>query len=153
MSEIDEILKKLKIIIPNPPAPVGNYVAYNLIGNIIYISGQLPIDNNGKLIKGEINNELDLSKGYEAAKLCMLNALGHLKKAVGNLDRVNKCIKIIGYINANENFEKHPIILNAASDLLVNIFGERGKHARAVVGVKSLPLGATLEIESLFEIN
>ena len=86
-------------------------------------------------------------------KLCMLNALGHLKKAVGNLDRVNKCIKIIGYINANENFEKHPIILNAASDLLVNIFGERGKHARAVVGVKSLPLGATLEIESLFEIN
>ena len=153
MTEIDKILKQLKIIIPNPPAPVGNYVAYNLIGNIVYISGQLPIDNNGKLIKGKINNELDLTKGYEAAKLCMLNALGHLKKAVGNLDRVSKCIKIIGYINANENFEKHPVVLNSASDLLVNIFGEKGKHTRAVIGVKSLPLGAMLEIESLFEIN
>ena len=153
MSVIEKKLKELNIEIPIPPSPVGNYLAYKISGNKIYISGQLPINKDGNMIKGKIGNELTEEDGKKAALLCMLNSIGHLKNAVENLDKVKSCIKINGYINSVNNFENHPVLLNSASDLLVKIFGEKGKHARAVVGVSSLPLNAAVEIETIFEIE
>jgi enamine deaminase RidA (YjgF/YER057c/UK114 family) len=105
------------------------------------------------MIKGKIGNELTEEDGKKAALLCMLNSIGHLKNAIKDLDKVKSCIKINGYINSENNFENHPTLLNSASDLLVKIFGEKGKHARAVVGVSSLPLNAAVEIETIFEIE
>ena len=153
MSLIEKKLKELNIQIPTPPSPVGNYLAFRISGNKIYISGQLPIDKNGIMIKGKIGNELTEEDGKKAALLCILNSIGHLKNAIKDLDKVKSCIKINGYINSENNFENHPSLLNSASDLLVKIFGEKGKHARAVVGVSSLPLNATVEIETIFEIE
>ena len=153
MSLIEKKLKELNIQIPTPPSPVGNYLAFRISGNKIYISGQLPIDKNGIMIKGKIGNELTEEDGKKAALLCMLNSIGHLKNAIKDLNKVKSCIKINGYINSENNFENHPSLLNSASDLLVKIFGEKGKHARAVVGVSSLPLNATVEIETIFEIE
>jgi enamine deaminase RidA (YjgF/YER057c/UK114 family) len=153
MSLIEKKLKELNIQIPTAPSPVGNYLAFRISGNKIYISGQLPIDKNGIMIKGKIGNELTEEDGKKAALLCMLNSIGHLKNAIKDLDKVKSCIKINGYINSENNFENHPTLLNSASDLLVKIFGEKGKHARAVVGVSSLPLNAAVEIETIFEIE
>ena len=143
MSAIEKKLKELNIEIPIPPSPVGNYLAYKISGNKIYISGQFPINKDGNMIKGKIGNELTEEDGKKAALLCMMNSIGHLKNAVENLDKVKSCIKINGYVNSVNNFENHPI----------KIFGEKGKHARAVVGVSSLPLNAAVEIETIFEIE
>lgn len=153
MSLIEKKLKELNIQIPTPPSPVGNYLPFRISDNKIYISGQLPIDKNGIMIRGKIGNKLTEEDGKKAALLCMLNSIGHLKNAIKDLDKVKSCIKINGYINSENNFENHPSLLNSASDLLVKIFGEKGKHARAVVGVSSLPLNATVEIETIFEIE
>ncbi len=149
---IEENLKKNLLSIPNPPEPVGNYVAYNQTGNLIFISGQLPIDEKGEMIKGKIGRDLNIEQGKQAAKLCILNAIGHLKKHVGDLNKVKKCVKINGYIKSTEDFNEHPALLNSASDILVQIFGDKGIHARAVVGVPSLPLNAAVEIETIFEV-
>ena len=149
---IEDNLKKYGITIPNPPSPVGNYVAFNQSGNLIFISGQLPINSKGEMIKGKIGKDLKIEDGMKAAKLCILNSIGHLKKAVGNLDNVKKCVKINGFINCSDNFYDHPKLLNTASDILVNLFGDKGMHSRAVVGVPSLPLNAAVEIETIFEI-
>ena len=149
---IEENLKKNLLSIPNPQVPVGNYVAYNQTGNLIFISGQLPIDEKGEMIKGKIGRDLNIEQGKQAAKLCILNAIGHLKKHVGDLNIVKKCVKINGYINSTEDFYEHPALLNSASDILVQIFGDKGMHARAVVGVPSLPLNAAVEIETIFEV-
>jgi enamine deaminase RidA (YjgF/YER057c/UK114 family) len=153
MSLIEKKLKELNIQIPTAPSPVGNYLAFRISGNKIYISGQLPIDKNGIMIKGKIGKELTEEDGKKASLLCMLNSIGHLKDAIKDLDKVKSCIKINGYINSENNFKNHPSLLNSASDLLVKIFGEKGKHARAVVGVSSLPLNAAVEIETIFEIE
>ena len=149
---IEENLIKNKIIIPSPPSPVGNYVAYNKTGNLIFISGQLPINEKGEMIKGKIGKDLNIEDGMEAAKLCILNSIGHLKKAVGDLNKIKRCVKINGFVNCSDDFCDHPKLLNTASDILVNIFGEQGMHARAVVGVPSLPLNAAVEIETVFEV-
>jgi enamine deaminase RidA (YjgF/YER057c/UK114 family) len=142
-----------KIEIPNPPSPVGNYTAYKIVNNLIYISGQLPIDKNGEMIKGTIGKNLTLEDGQKAARLCILNSIGQLKNAIKDLDKVVQCIKMNGYINCTSEFTDHPKLLNSASDLLVTIFGNKGSHARAVVGVISLPLDAAVEIETIFEIK
>ena len=149
---IEENLIKNKIIIPNPPSPVGNYVAYNKSGNLIFISGQLPINEKGEMIKGKIGKDLNIEDGMEAAKLCILNSVGHLKKAVSDLNKIKRCVKINGFVNCSDDFYDHPKLLNTASDILVNIFGEQGMHARAVVGAPSLPLNAAVEIETVFEV-
>jgi len=149
---VEENLKNNSITIPNPPAPVGNYVAYNQTGNLIFISGQLPVDEKGQMIKGKIGKDLNIDDGKQASKLCILNAIGHLKKHIEDLNKVKKCVKINGFINCSEDFFEHPALLNTASDLLVQIFGDKGKHARAVVGVPSLPLNAAVEIETIFEV-
>ena len=147
-------LKSLNITLPNAPKPVGAYVAYKKIGKIIYISGQLPIDSNGNIKKGKIGSDLTLEEGQKAAYLCTLNILSQLKESCdGNINEVKNCIKITGYVNSIDDFKEQPKVINPASELLKNVFGEIGKHTRAAVSVNSLPLGAAVEIDAIFELN
>jgi len=148
----EENLKKLNINLPKAPDPVGAYVASKIVGNLVFISGQLPLDSGGKLIKGKVGKELNLEQGQEAAKFCALNLLAQLKKICVSLDKVKGCVKITGYVNSIDSFVDQPKIVNGASDLISQIFGDKGKHARAAVSVNSLPLGAAVEIEGIFEI-
>ena len=150
---IAEKLKELKIEIPNAPDPVGAYVAFKKIGNLLFISGQLPISKDGNLIKGKIGKDLTLEQGQNASKLCVINILAQVKKALdGDLNKVKNCVKITGFVNSSDDFIDQPKVINPASDLLSNIFGENGKHTRAAVSTNSLPLGAAVEIDAIFEI-
>ena len=148
----EENLKKLNINLPKAPDPVGAYVASKIVGNLVFISGQLPLDSQGKLIKGKVGEELNLEQGQEAAKLCALNLLAQLKKICASLDKVKGCVKITGYVNSIDSFTDQPKIINGASNLISKIFGDKGKHTRAAVSVNSLPLDAAVEIEGIFEI-
>ena len=151
---VEEKIKQLNIEIPKSPKPVGAYVAFRIVNKLVYISGQISFDQNGNLIKGKVGSELSLEQGQEAAKACAINIISQLKSACdGDLEKVKSCIKINGYVNSTDNFLDQPKVINAASELIVNVFGEKGKHARAAVSVNSLPLGAAVEIESIFEIN
>jgi len=151
---VEEIIKQLNIEIPKSPKPVGAYVAFRIVNKLVYISGQVSFDQNGNLIKGKVGSELSLEQGQEAAKACAINIISQLKSACdGDLEKVKSCIKINGYVNSTDNFLDQPKVINAASELIVNVFGEKGKHARAAVSINSLPLGAAVEIESIFEIN
>jgi enamine deaminase RidA (YjgF/YER057c/UK114 family) len=151
---IEDKIKQLNIELPKAPKPVGAYVAYKIINKIIYISGQVSFDEKGNLIKGKVGADLSLEQGQIAAKNCAINILSQLKSACdGDLEKVKNCIKINGYVNSTDNFFDQPKVINAASELIANVFGEKGKHARAAVSVNSLPLGAAVEIESIFEIN
>jgi len=151
---VEEKIKQLNIEIPKSPKPVGDYVAFRIVNKLVYISGQVSFDQNGNLIKGKVGSELSLEQGQEAAKACAINIISQLKSACeGDLEKVKSCIKINGYVNSTDNFLDQPKVINAASELIVNVFGEKGKHARAAVSVNSLPLGAAVEIESIFEIN
>tara|TARA_B100000287_G_scaffold54511_1_gene47863 strand:- start:835 stop:1290 length:456 start_codon:yes stop_codon:yes gene_type:complete len=148
----EENLKKLNINLPKAPDPVGAYVASKIVGNLVFISGQLPLNSEGKLIKGKVGKELNLEQGQEAAKLCALNLLAQLKKISGSLDKVKGCVKITGYVNSIDSFVDQPKIINGASDLISKIFGDKGKHTRAAVSTNSLPLGAAVEVEGIFEV-
>ena len=151
---VEEKIKQLNIEIPKSPKPVGAYVAFRIVNKLVYISGQVSFDQNGNLIKGKVGSDLSLEQGQEAAKACAINIISQLKSACdGDLEKVKSCIKINGYVNSTGNFLDQPKVINAASELIVNVFGEKGKHARAAVSVNSLPLGAAVEIESIFEIN
>ena len=150
----NEALESLKIVLPKAPNPVGAYVAYKKTGNLIFVSGQVSFDNSGKLIKGKVGSELALEEGQEAAHFCAINIVSQISAACdGDLNKIKNCIKITGYVNSNDNFIDQPKVINGASELLVKIFGESGKHARAAVSVSSLPLGAAVEVEAIFEIN
>ena len=150
---ISEKLIDLKIEIPNAPDPVGAYVAFKKVNNLLYISGQLPIDSNGTIIKGKIGKDLMLEDGQKASRLCAINILAQVKKALnGDLDKVLSCVKITGFVNSSDDFKDQPKVINPASELLSNVFGEKGKHTRAAVSTNSLPLGAAVEIDSIFEI-
>lgn len=147
-------LKKLNITIPDAPDPVGAYVAYKYAGKLLYISGQLPIGKEGKIIKGKIGKDLTLENGQEAARLCVINILAQVKKAVkGDMSKIKNCVKITGFVNSTDDFKDQPKVINAASEMLSNVFGESGKHTRAAVSSNSLPLGIAVEIDAIFEIN
>tara|TARA_B100001564_G_scaffold205539_1_gene172942 strand:- start:24 stop:479 length:456 start_codon:yes stop_codon:yes gene_type:complete len=148
----EENLNKLKINLPKAPDPVGAYVASKIVGNLVFISGQLPLNQEGKLIKGKIGKDLSLEQGQESAKLCALNLLAQLKKISGSLDKVKSCVKITGYVNSIDTFVDQPKVINGASDLISQIFEDKGKHTRAAVSVNSLPLGASVEVEGIFEV-
>jgi len=149
---IEDNLKKLNINLPKAPDPVGAYVASKIVGNLVFISGQLPLNSDGKLTKGKVGKEMSLEEGQEAAKFCALNLLAQLKKICGSLDKVKGCVKITGYVNSIDSFVDQPKIINGASDLISQIFGDKGKHTRAAVSVNSLPLGAAVEVEGIFEV-
>ena len=148
-----ENIKKLNLEIPDAPAPVGAYVAYKRVGNLLYISGQLPISNEGKIIKGKIGKDLTLEDGQKASKYCAINIIAQVKKALnGDLDKVKNCVKITGFVNSTDNFTDQPKVINPASETLSAVFENNGKHTRAAVSVNSLPLGAAVEIDAIFEI-
>ncbi len=152
MKIIDKI-KKLNIVIPNAPSPVGSYVAYKRINNLLYISGQISIKNNGDIIKGKVGKDLNLEEGKQAALVCGINIISQVKAACNNdLEKVKNCIKLTGYVNSTDNFTEQPQVLNSASELMVNVFGDLGKHTRAAISVNSLPLNASVEIDAIFEI-
>ena len=148
----EDNLRKFNINLPQAPDPVGLYVASKIVGNLVFISGQVSFDSNGKLIKGKIGKEINMEQGQEAAKFCALNLLSQLRKICGNLDKVKGCIKITGYVNSVDSFVDQPKVVNGASDLISKVFGENGKHTRAAVSTNSLPLGAAVEVEGIFEI-
>ena len=151
--KIEDKLKELQIALPNAPDPVGAYVAFKKVNNLVYISGQLPLDSNGKMLKGKIGKDLSLEDGMKASKLCVLNILAQLKKAMnGDLNKVKGCIRITGFVNSTDEFKDQPKVINPASETISSLFGEIGKHTRAAVSVNSLPLGASVEIDAIFEI-
>ena len=150
----EEKLKALNIILPEAKAPVGNYVATKVSGNMLFISGQISIDENGQLIKGKVGKDLSTDDGYNAAKRCALSIVAQVKKACNNdLSKVRSCIKLTGFVNSTEDFTDQPKIINGASDLIASIFGEAGMHTRAAVSTNSLPLGVSVEVDAIFELN
>ena len=150
---IEENLIKLKIKLPQPKDPVGKYVATKIVGNLLFISGQLSIDDKGILIKGKIGKDLDIEQGYEAAKRCGLAIIAQAKKACDNdLSKIKSCIKLNGYVNSTDDFTEQPKIINGASDIISSLFKEKGMHARAAVSTNSLPLGVAVEVDAIFEI-
>ena len=150
----EENLKKLNIILPEAKAPVGNYVATKIVGKLLYISGQISIDQNGDLIKGKVGKDLDSDKAYQAAKRCGLSIITQAKNACGgDLSKIKSCIKLTGFVNSTETFIEQPKVVNGASDLLASIFGDAGMHTRAAVSANSLPLGVAVEIDAIFELN
>ena len=150
----DDKIKELKLELPEARDPVGSYVASKIIGKILYISGQISIAANGDLIKGKVGKELKTEDGYEAAKRCGLNIVSQVKKACDNdLSKVKACIKLTGFVNSTEDFVEQPKVINGASDLIVSVFGNAGMHTRAAISANSLPLGVSVEVDAIFEIN
>ena len=150
---ISDNLKKADIVLPEAPSPVGAYVAFKKVKNLLFISGQLPIDNNGKIIKGKIGKDLTLEDGQRASRLCVINILAQVKKALsGDLNKVKNCIKITGFVNSSDDFIDQPKVINPASEILSTVLNNNGNHARAAISANSLPLGAAVEIDAIFEI-
>jgi len=151
--DIEKKLKELNIELPNAPDPVGAYVAFKKVNNLLFISGQLPISNDGKMIKGQIGKDLTLEDGLQASKLCVINILAQAKKALnGDLNNIKNCVKITGFVNSTDDFKDQPKVINPASETLSAVFGDKGKHARVAISANSLPLGAAVEIDAIFEI-
>ena len=151
--DIEKKLKELSIELPNAPDPVGAYVAFKKVNNLLFISGQLPISNDGKMIKGQIGKDLTLEDGQKASKLCVINILAQAKKALnGDLNNIKNCVKITGFVNSTDDFKNQPKVINPASETLSAVFGDKGKHARVAISANSLPLGAAVEIDAIFEI-
>jgi enamine deaminase RidA (YjgF/YER057c/UK114 family) len=146
-------LIELSLDVPNAATPVGNYVAYVVTGNLVFVSGQLPLVNGELRYKGKVGADVSLEDGQAAARACALNLVAQVRAACGgNLDRVKRVVKLSGFVNSNADFTQQANVINGASDLMVQIFGEAGKHARAAVSSPTLPLGAAVEVDAVFEI-
>ncbi len=151
---IEKNINKLGITIPDAPAPVGAYVAFKFFNKLLFISGQISVDSSGKFIKGKVGKDIDLKKGQEAAKLSAINIIAQAKKACnGDLEKISGCIKLTGFVNSTDEFTDQAKVLNGASELISNVFGEGGKHTRAAISVNSLPLGVSVEIDAIFELK
>jgi enamine deaminase RidA (YjgF/YER057c/UK114 family) len=150
----EEKLKELNIVLPEAKAPVGNYVATKINGKMLFVSGQISIDQKGQLIKGKVGKDLDTEAGYDAAKRCALSIISQVKKACDNdLSKIKSCIKLTGFVNSTDDFIEQPKVINGASDLIASVFGEAGMHTRAAVSTNSLPLGVAVEVDAIFEIK
>ena len=150
----DNKIRELEIKLPEAKPPVGNYVATKIAGKMLFISGQISIDESGQLIKGKVGKDLDTDAGYNAAKRCALSIISQVKKACDNdLSKVKSCIKLTGFVNSTESFTEQPKVINGASDLIASVFGEAGMHTRAAVSTNSLPLGVSVEVDAIFELN
>ena len=150
----EDNIKKINIILPEAKAPAGNYVATKISGKMLFVSGQISIDENGELIKGKVGKELDTEAGYNAAKRCGLGIVAQVKSACDNdLSKVKSCVKLTGFVNSTDNFTEQPKVINGASDLIASIFGEAGMHTRAAVSTNSLPLGVSVEVDAIFELK
>ena len=150
----EDKIKELNIKLPEAKAPAGNYVATKISGKLLYISGQISIDEKGELIKGKVGKDLDLDKAYQAAKRCGLSIVTQAKNACdGDLSKIKACIKLTGFVNSTETFTEQPKVINGASDLMASIFGDAGMHTRAAISANSLPLGVAVEVDAIFELN
>lgn len=151
MTSIDQKLESLGIILTTPPPAIASYVPYVISENMIIISGQLPLKDGQVAFKGKVGQDLSLEEGQAAAHQCALNILLHLKGACGgDLSQIRQCLRLGGFVNCAPDFTDHPKVINGASDLMIAVFGEAGRHARAAIGVTSLPLGAAVEVEAMF---
>ena len=151
---INDRIKKLDIILPQAKPPVGSYVATKITGNLLFISGQISIDENGKLIKGKVGKDLSVDDGYNAAKRCGLSIVAQAKEACdNNLNKIKSCVKLTGYVNSTDDFIEQPKVINGASDLIASVFESAGMHTRAAVSTNSLPLGVSVEVDAIFELN
>ncbi len=146
-------LAELGIVLPEAPSPVANYVNGVRTGNLIFLAGKGPKRADGTELHGKLGIDLSIEEGYEGARLTAVNQLAVLKSMLGNLDRVVRVVKVLGMVNADPSFEQHPAVINGFSDLIVQVFGERGRHARAAVGMTSLPRGQAVEIEMIVEVR
>jgi len=149
---IEKRLKELGIIIPNAPKPAGSYIPVVLSGKLAFVSGQIPIKDGQVVYQGKVGDAQSIDDAQEAAKLCVINGLAQIEAYCGTLDNLEKIIKISGFVNSTKDFTEHPKVINAASDLLMKIFDEKGRHSRIAIGVSSLPLNATVEIDMVVEI-
>ena len=150
----EDNIKKHHLTLPKAADPVGSYVAAKIVGKLLYISGQISINEDGKLITGKLGKDLDTDTGYNAAKRCGLSIVAQAKKACNeDLSKIKSCIKLTGFVNSTEDFIEQPKVINGASDLIASIFGEAGMHTRAAVSANSLPLGVSVEVDAIFELN
>ena len=149
---IEEKLASLGIKLPDPPTPAGSYVPVIKTGNLLFISGQIPMENGKVIFTGKVSDE-NIETAQKSAKMCAINLLAQIKRETGNLDKVTKIIKLSGFVNSVSEFSQQPKVINPASDLFFEIFGEKGKHARVAVGVSSLPLGSMTEIDAIVEVS
>jgi len=150
---IEERLKSLNIVLPNPPKPAGSYVPVTISGKTAYVSGQIPIADGKITHKGKVPVQQSLEEAQSAARLCIINALAQLKAEIGSLDKISRVLKVSGFVNSDPDFVDQPKVINGASDLLFEIFGEKGKHARVAIGAASLPLDSTVEIDMIVELS
>ena len=151
---IENKIKEIGLILPKATDPVGSYLATKFVGKMLYISGQISINEKGELIKGKLGKDLKTEEGYEAAKRCGLSIVSQVKKACGDdLSKVKSCVKLTGFVNSTDDFTEQPKVINGASELIVSIFGDAGMHTRAAVSTNSLPLGVSVEVDAIFEIN
>ena len=151
---INKKIEELNIALPEAKAPVGSYVATKIVGKLLFISGQISINENGELIKGKIGQELTTEDGYNAAKRCGLSIISQVRNACnGGLSKIKSCVKLTGFVNSTDNFIEQPKVINGASDIIASIFGDAGMHTRAAVSSNSLPLGVSVEVDAIFELN
>jgi len=147
-------IKELQIELPEAKAPVGSYVATKMVGKLLYISGQISMNSKGELIKGKVGKDLTTDEAYKAAERCGLSIVAQVKKACdGDLSKIKSCVKLTGFVNSTEDFTEQPKVINGASDLIASIFAEAGMHTRAAVSANSLPLGVSVEVDAIFELN
>ena len=153
MNVVEEKLESLNIKLPDPKAPVGAYVATKIVGKLLFISGQVSIDKESKLITGKVGKDLNLDQGYNAAERCGLSIISHAKKAcLGDLSKIKSCVKLTGYVNSTNDFKEQPKIINGASDIISKVFEKKGEHTRAAISANSLPLGVAVEVDAIFEL-
>ena len=150
----EDKIKELQIELPEAKAPVGSYVATKIVGNLLYISGQISMNSKGELIKGKVGKDLTTDEAYKAAERCGLSIVAQVKKACNeDLSKIKSCVKLTGFVNSTEDFTEQPKVINGASDLIASIFAEAGMHTRAAVSANSLPLGVSVEVDAIFELN
>ena len=153
MSKVEERIRELGFEQPNAPKPVASYVPITRTGNLLFISGQGATQNGKAVMTGHIGAELSIQDGYKAAQICAVNALSVLRDEIGDLDKVNKIVKVLGFINSAPGFDKQPLVLNGFSDFIENVYGEKGKHARSAISSNELPFGTPVEVEMIVEIK
>ncbi len=152
--KIEARLDELGIELPQAPAPAANYVPFVVAGNLVFVAGQVTVENGEVKFKGRLGEDMDIDEGYQAARLCGLNLIAQAREAAGgDLDRIKRVVKLGGFVNATPDFTDHPKVINGASDLMADVFGDVGKHARFAMGAVSLPLGVAVEVDGIFELG
>ena len=152
MGNIENKIKELGLQLPEPPKPLAAYIPAKQVGNLVFTAGQLPMVNGEIILKGLLGQDVEIDPAYNAAKICTLNALSAIKGVIGDLDKIKQVVRVVGYVASVPTFTQQPAVVNGASELLLKIFGENGKHARSAVGMAVLPLNAAVEIELTVEV-